>query len=293
MPWLKPDLYRFKTGARRHVLRKLIEMGESLQNERLVQLAREALEINQNTGQLEMTWDNQKKTRSEASSGAVATDNDIDKTLSSLKDVLDAKATMATESRERRLAREMREALFAAGVHTITSMRFGEQHARVADILDRIDREFTEHAEALGLEALLESLTELNEKFGRQIELAEVDEVSYDEVQASRAEGREAFHNVLFAVCGDYADDPETRRKLMAPVKIQNERIGRYIGRQTEAPDVDPDSGEPTDPTGPDARNDGGSGNDDPTDGQPDGDEPDGEPTDAENNSDDPPDEET
>ncbi len=158
MVWFRPNCYNTDSSDRRKVTRKTIEIAEEIGADRIVEFGRHTLELNQETGRLEMLWDNQKQTRSEASSKAVATDNEIDKTLSSIKDVIDAKAGMATESRERRLAREMREALFPAGVRPVTSMRYGEQHARVQDIIDRVEVDFGDHVHTLGLETMVQSL---------------------------------------------------------------------------------------------------------------------------------------
>lgn len=241
------DYYQFDNGAIRYCLRKIEEMLEDLDNPALEGQVEEALWLNREAGQLELDWQNQKMTRDQARQGSVATDNEIDKTLSSLYEMIDGHAELSVESRARELARELREELFAGGVFPITSKRFQEQHFYVKDMLTRFDEEFQEHVEVLGLETMLESLAELNGEFGNQLDLLGADEISYDEVRTARRKGRDAFHKVIFMIYGYYANDPETRRELLEPIDAQDAQIGRWMKRRGEPPKVDPDSGEPTD----------------------------------------------
>ncbi len=242
------DYRQFGLGAVRYCLNRQEESAEGLDNPRLAEQIRKALMLNRRAGELELDWKNERAEASDARNKAASIDDKVDRTLSSLNDMINAHADLETECRERTLAREMREELFPAGVYPITSAQFDEQHMHVADLLKAIDQGFTEHVDALGLRAVVESLRELNEKFGEQLDLASTERVTFDEVREARRKGRDAFHKVIFMIYGDYANEPEIREELLAPVEAQDARIARSYKTQGEAPDVDPETGEPTDP---------------------------------------------
>ncbi len=239
------------TGAIRYCLNKQGEMVENLDNTRLADQIREALGLNKEAGHIELEWKNERDNRSTARNEAAAVDDKLDRTLSSLHDVIVANAKLDTECRQRALAREMRDELFPAGVYPVTSSKYDEQYMHIADLLELIDASFTEHVEALGIEAMVESLRELNATFGEQLDLANDEQVTFDDVREARRKGREAFHKVIAMILGDYANQPDIREQLLAPVEAQDERVAREYRRQGEARDVDPETGDPTGPDGP------------------------------------------
>jgi hypothetical protein len=254
----------------RYCLNKLDPMVADLDNERLREQLVEAMELNERAGEMELAYKTDKQTRSEARNQAAAIDDKVDRTLSSIHDIIDNNAEMDRECRARSLARELREEFFPTGVYHLTSAKFDEQHMNVEDLLDQLQTGFSEHVQKLGLEPMVETLAELNEEFGRQLDLAEADDsVTYDEVQEARSEAREAFHKVVFMIFGDYANQPETREKLLEPIENQHELIGRYHRRNGEPPTVDEENGEPVEPTdqprneGEPDESDGGGGSND------------------------------
>ncbi len=242
-------LYEFDTQSILYASRQVKSRLEPYGNARLEDLVDEALQLTDVAADRELDWDSRKDATPQNRAEATRTDNRIDKTLSAIHQVIVTRAQLGPESEQGRMAREMRSELFPSGVYPLTSPRFQRQHMHVEKLLERLEGPFSEHVDVLGLGQFVEQLAELNETFGDQIETGGDDEVTFDQVREARVEARDAFHRVVFAIFGDYCKEPETREDLFAPIRAQNERIGRYIDRRGETPTVDPDSGEPTDPT--------------------------------------------
>src|SRR5690554_1825591 len=53
----------------------------------------------------------------------------------------------------------------------------------------------------------------------------------------------EAFYKVVFQIFDHTLDDPARRDELLAPIVVQNERIGQYMKRRGSVPKVDPSTG--------------------------------------------------
>lgn len=244
----KLDMYQFGTPAIGYCLDRIDEMLEDLDNERLARAVAEALEVVDETAEVEFEWKKQKEISTRARQGSVETDNKIDRLLSAIYEIIDHNAELAGESRHRRLARELRDELLPSGVYPITSTKFDRQEMFVDQILERLHTDFTTHVEVLGLEAMVDRLADLNETFAEQLELTDPDRIEFGEVREARNRAREAFHRVVFIIMGDYVDDPETRQRLLEPIELQNERIAQYKKRHGRSPTVDRDSGEPTEP---------------------------------------------
>jgi hypothetical protein len=109
------------------------------------------------------------------------------------------------------------------------------------------------------------------------------DLVSYDEVEAAHTEAQNPFHGLVAQVMADYYEEMETFNRIMEPVWEQTERTRRGYQRRGEAPPVDPESGEPLEPTGegdnPDGEGQPDGGTNSPGDGESDG-QPDSQPED-------------
>jgi hypothetical protein len=240
------DYYQFKVSGARYCLKEIDAMLDEIDNPRLQEKVDEAMELNDRAAQREYDWDNRKKRRRRARKGSNETDDKIDRTLSGIYDVVETNAELAVDSESKRLAEELRDELFPKGVFPITSATFERQHMHVEQLLERLTGRFTEHVDVLGLESVVDRLADLNETFDKQLQIVDEDQITFDEVQAARVEAREAFHKVIHVIFGDYVDAPETREKLLGPVERMDERIGRYVKRRGQIPEVDPDSGEPT-----------------------------------------------
>jgi hypothetical protein len=260
--WLL-NMYDFDIESIRRALTEVDEKLAIVSNDRLQELVDEAMELSDRAADFEFEWDSTKNVTPEERKRATETDDEIDTTLSSIHDILQTRAELG-DTKQGEMAREMLGELFPKGVYPITSANFARQEMHVESLLERMDGPFSEHVEVLQLEDFVDRLARLNEEFDQQIAVGDDDQVTFDEVREARVEARDAFHRVVFAIYGDYCKDPETRQELFAPIRAENERIGRRIARRggTSDPGRPGGPGEPTD-SETDGQNDGGSGQND------------------------------
>jgi hypothetical protein len=226
-----------------HLKEELEERG----NEEAVQDAEEAIRLQERALTFEYDYDAQKNQDPMVHEGAQELDNRIDKTLSQLLQAAEAFAGLEAETRQQQLAEELIDELMPTGVYPITSKSFGEQHLAVDEMLGRLHSDFSEHVQVLSLDEIVDQLAELNEEFGEKVNRPG-DTVTYDEVQAARAEAQDAFDRLLIKILHDYGDDLETLREILEPVHRQERQMKRSLRRTGEAQEVDPETGEPVEP---------------------------------------------
>lgn len=225
----------------------LKEELEERANKEAVQDAEEAIRLQERAITAEYDYDAQKDQDPMVREGAQELDNRIDTTLSQLLQAAEAFAALEAETRQKQLAEELIDELMPTGVYPITSKSFGEQHLAVDEMLGRLRGDFSEHIEVLSLDEIVEQLAELNEEFGEKVNRPG-DTVTYDEVQAARAEAQDAFDRLLIKILHDYGDDLETLRDILEPVHDQERKMQRALKRTGQAQEVDPETGEPVEP---------------------------------------------
>jgi hypothetical protein len=243
--------YQPKTSSMQYSLDEMSTRVVAYDNPRLEQKLDEAIALTNEAAEKEYAYERDRDDRRSARRGAVETDNKIDRTISTIHNVAKATADSPAECDQKACAEKLLDEVFPNGVYPITSKDFEEQRMHVRELLDELNGEYRKDIETLGLEAQVETLESLYETFDEQLGLADHEEVTYDEVQAARSEAREAFHQVVAVVLGNYCDDQEALDDLMEPVLHQQRKIARHVKRRGEIPPVDPESGEPTEPTGP------------------------------------------
>jgi hypothetical protein len=253
-------LYQLALGAIAYCISGIRELLAELGNQKAVEIADKAMRKCDRARQLAYDWQQQKEEDPLSRPEAKEIDDKIDSTLSRLMQVAEAFADSNRENREARLADEMLEELFPSGVYPITSQPFDEQRYQVDGLLERLDGEFSEHVQALGLGPIVEELGELNEEFAEELDVTE-DILEYKEVEAARTEAEDAFHRLIVKVLHDYGHDMETLNRILAPLHEQTERARRSLKRTGRIPEVDDETGEPINQ---------------PQEGQPDGGSPDG-----------------
>ncbi len=253
--WL--EAYQQKTGSRQYVLDRMSERSDDYEDPRLEEMLAVAIRRTKKCAEFEYAWTRTKDSQTSARRGAAETDNAIDRTISTIHQVAKAMADTPGECDEKSCSKKLLAEVFPNGVFPITSKSFEEQRMHVAELIDELNSEYRDEIETLGLESQVETLESLYETFDEQLDLADHEEVTFDEVQAARVEAREAYHRVLAVVLGNYCDDPEALNDLMEPVIHQQKKIARYVRRRGEIPEVDPESGEPSDPSEPTEPQDG------------------------------------
>ena len=105
---------------------------------------------------------------------------------------------------------------------------------------NKIDRTIGQiHRIANSYAGEVEALEEHNIAFRRELNVTAREHLTYDEVRAARAEAQESFRKVILQILGDYMDDADRVRELLASVEDQQERIARYRRRRGSRPEVD------------------------------------------------------
>jgi hypothetical protein len=224
-----------------HMEPKLRELG----NDEALQRLEEAREAHEVARSIKYDWKQQKRQRELAREGAVKLDNEIDQTLSTLQQALEAFADLKGESERTRMAEELLGELFPSGVYPITSQSFDVQQDDVEELLERLRGPFAGHVQTLGVQEHVDQLAELNQEFGEKLDM-DNDEISYDQVQAKYKEAEDAFHGLLVKVLSDYHDDMETLNEVLEPVRKQSKRARRNAQRRGGVQETD----EPADPEG-------------------------------------------
>ncbi len=257
--------YKLDPGGIEYILNETVPTLEELQFQRGLELAKKAREAQKRALGKQYSWDQRKSGDPLARDGAKELDDRIDQTLSSLLQGLQTFATFPEGNDKRRIAEELISEYFPRGVFPITSKTYINQRAHVGKLVGQLRDHHRSELEKLALAELVDELADLNEQFGERLN-PQNDDVSYDEVRAARSEAEEAFYEFFAAVVGEYGDDLETLNEVIRPYLEVNTRIRRHLKRGGTKPQVDPESGEPIEPTdgesSGESRNDGGSSDD-------------------------------
>jgi hypothetical protein len=153
-------------------------------------------------------------------------------------------AAMEADTEHKRKAQIMLDDLFPNGVHTITTQTFERQHASVAELVTRLRGPYAATVTLLGMDPLVDNLDGFNGHFGREINVVNDDNITFDQVRAVRTSSEDLFHKVLFQIYANYLDDEQTRTHMLAAVVDQNQRIAQYQKRRGTTPKVDPNTGD-------------------------------------------------
>lgn len=257
-------MYQPKVSSMQYSTSEVKRKLSDYDDQRLEEIVQEAVEDIDHAAELEFAWNTSKSARSDARAGSVETDNKIDRTISSIHRVAKAIADAPGESTKKEYAQRLVDEVFPEGVYPITSVEFQEQRMHVDELLEKLTGEYADCIDALGLNDELATLQDLQETFREQLSMVDHEAVTFDQVQAARVEARESFYRMVAVIMGNYCDQPEAFRDLMEPIDQQQEKIERYVTRRGEIPEMDPESGEPSEPTpdeSPEDSSDGESSN--------------------------------
>lgn len=235
------NMYRFGIGSILFALEAVEGLAQAAGEAELADRCAQGRDRARAARQLQFDWARRDRSRRLARPEAVARDQQVDRTLSQIYGNIKNFAGMERESTVRETARRMQAALFPFGVFEITSKTFEEEHSAVKELLRRLRGDFAAELSLLALEPLVDDLEWLNARFGEELQTGE--RLSWDAVQAVVVEAEEAFYKVVFDIFGRTLDDPVRRDELLAPIAVQNERIGQYMKRRGSVPKVDPSTG--------------------------------------------------
>ncbi|TDP63609.1 DUF6261 family protein [Bradymonas sediminis] len=235
------NMYRFGIGSIFFALEEVESLAQAAGEAELEARCAHGRDKARAARQLQFDWARRDRSRRLARPEAVERDQQVDRTLSQIYGNIKNFAGMERESPVRETARRMQAQLFPFGVFEITSKTFEEEHSAVKELLRRLRADFAVELGQLALEPLVDDLEWLNARFGEELQTGE--RLTWDEVQAAVSEAEEAFYKVVFDIFGRTLDDPARRDALLAPISVQNERIGQYMKRRGSVPKVDPGTG--------------------------------------------------
>jgi hypothetical protein len=238
------DLYKFGNGSIAFCLGDMRQKADALGNTELVDRIDQALALNREARKMNYDWKMQKHEQPASRSAAAQRDVQIDRTLSQIYDVIKAFASLELETAEKEAAQELKEELFSKGLSPIIHSTFEEQHGLVTELITRLQNDYGTQVAALGLGPMLDVLEQHNDAFGDELNITSRESLTFDQVQTARAEAEEGFHKVFFHTVGDYLDDDDNLRDLLATIDDQQDRIARYMRRRGTRPQVDPQTGE-------------------------------------------------
>jgi hypothetical protein len=237
------DMYKFGNGSTLFCLKDMKQKAEAANNTELVDRVDAALALSNDARQKNYDWTMQKRREPSSRGAAAERDVQIDRTLGQIYDIVKAFSAMENDTPQKEAAARLEKQLFSQGVTPIMHSTFEEEHALVDELLERLRSDYSADASTLGLDALVDTLEQLNEKFGRELNITDSEAITFDQVSAARVAAEKAFHKVIFHAIGDYLDDDDTRRSMLAAVIDQQGRIARYRKRRGGIPSVDPDTG--------------------------------------------------
>lgn len=211
-------------------------------------LVDEAIGVNTDSRALAFDWRNQRRMEPLRRAGIGEVDGRSDRALSQLDTAISNWARMEVDSDLKKLASNLKKAVFAEGVFVTTSLRYEDQKAAVDELTQRMRTEFSAEITRLALEPFVAQLEAINVEYGARLSGTKANTVTYDQVQEAHRVGLQAYFKIILRIWSDYIDDPATRAKLLAPVEEQNTRVSAYYKRRGAPPEVDPETGEVVDP---------------------------------------------
>ena len=147
-------------------------------------------------------------------------------------------------------AGRLETAVFSSGVPALIHLPFVEQRETTDAWLARLRGELAADVEKAGVLAIVQRLTDVNTRFGALLDKRnEESNLSYADVREADSEGQIKFYQIIAMLMGREAENDAERARLLAPILAQNEEIGELYRRRRAVPDVDPTTGEVTEPS--------------------------------------------
>ena len=249
------NLYVLPVGRRIHALRKtqtLVKAEPSLSG--LNPLVSVAMEENTVALDRRTRWGEAKNEKTAYPELALVLNQEHDQLFASMERVATGMADgMPSESPQAKAGVLLTSTLYAEGLAALTQKDFVQQRETTTVWLGRMNADLAEPIDLLGLRPMADRLRVVNEDLGKIIdEVKSRAKVSFDEVRTADAAGQLAMLQVVADILGRFKGrepgDDAMRAKLLGPILEQNEKVGELYRRRARVTDVDPESGEVTDP---------------------------------------------
>lgn len=230
------SLKSMEKEARKHGLSKLVE---SIEN---------AIRHGQETLDQEAAWEVVRTKRNTRRGDAMLIDNRLDRKLVGMEAVVRGHTAGSEDSPRTLAAKRLHQELFPTGVGFFTRQSFEIQLERTARLLNKCRTTLAGDVEILGLDDHLNSIEDLNQQLRTELEKGPPEQVTWDQVRASRTEGHELLLGIVAQILGCYWQrTPEItaiREELLAEYNRQSQIVAESRRRKRPVLDVNPDTGE-------------------------------------------------
>jgi len=243
-------VYRFPPGRRAYALRRtraLLPQGDPLVAKIDAALAIDGAVLDKQTRWMTVrnetvTWPKE----------VIELDRDHDRLWGALSGACSSlSAGLGADSEQGAAAGRLETAVFSSGVPALIHLPFVEQRETTDAWLARLRGELAADVEKAGVGAIVLRLTDVNTRFGALLDKRnEASNLSYADVREADSEGQIKFFQIIAMLMGREAENDAERARLLGPILAQNEEIGELYRRRRTVPDVDPATGEVTEPPG-------------------------------------------
>ncbi len=241
-------LYRFTPGRRVYALRQTRELLPK--RDPVIADIDAAVDLDRTALDLVTRWQKERAATETWPKEVVDLDREHDRLWGALASACEAIAAgFGLDSDQGAAADRLAKNVFAQGVSPIIHLPFVEQRERTRAWLDRLLGEMVADVDAAGVRPIVDRIRRTNERFGALIDKSKAQtDLTFAEVRDADAKGGLAFLQVFAVITGKYAKDDTERARVLAPILRQNDEIGLLYRRNRRVPDVDPNTGDPTEP---------------------------------------------
>jgi hypothetical protein len=241
-------LYRFTPGRRIYALRQTRDLLPK--RDPVVADIDAAIGLDQIALDLITRWHKERATTDSWPKEVIDLDREHDRLWGALASACESIANgFGPDSKQGAAADRIAKNVFAQGVAPIIHLPFVEQRERTNAWLARLLGEMLTDVDTAGVRPIVDRIAQTNERFGKAIDKSKVHSgLTFAEVRDADAKGQLAFLRVFAIITGKHANNDDERARLLAPILRQNDEIGLLYRRNRKIPDVDPNTGEATEP---------------------------------------------
>lgn len=176
-------------------------------------------------------------------------DHEHDRLWGALSGMCTALAALGSDSEAGAAAIRLMTTVFPSGVTAIIHLPFVEQRETTNAWLNRVHGEFANDVAAIGASAIVQRLTDVNTRFGELLDRRhEQVDLTYAQVREDDEKGSMAFYRIVAMLIGREAENDRARERLLGPMLQQNGELAETFRRRRTVKDVDPTTGEVTEP---------------------------------------------
>lgn len=258
--WVKVN--KMPSGRRLWAVREVAGRARGLGAGMVVAACEEAIAHEEGLRRLEARWASQvraSQAKGDEEASATEVDRRLDRSLAAIFGQLQGvERVMGARSPQGKEAKELLERLFPKGLGAVVNLPFGEEVESAEEVVKALASSGA--GQRMGVELFVEQLGEAVAK-QRAILGMESRPLVYKEVRLGQEAGHRNLCRVVGAVLGvfwrDTQEHVDARASLLGPIAQQSEAVGEAMRRKTKPQDLDPATGQPSEPA-PDGDEDDG-----------------------------------